>query len=79
LIVKLLSHHFLERVQNGNGTHRILAYANDVNLLGDSIDTIKKNIGTLIDDSEEVDLETNIEKTKYMLLCHHQKAAKIVT
>jgi hypothetical protein len=26
-----------------NGTHRLLAYADDVNLLGDNIDTIKKN------------------------------------
>jgi hypothetical protein len=25
-----------------NGTHQILAYADDVNLLGDNIDTIKK-------------------------------------
>jgi hypothetical protein len=26
-----------------NGTHQILAYADDVNLLGDNIDTTKKN------------------------------------
>jgi hypothetical protein len=26
-----------------NGTHQLLAYADDVNLLGDIIDTIKKN------------------------------------
>jgi hypothetical protein len=30
-----------------NGTHELLAYADDVNLLGDNIDTVKKNIGTL--------------------------------
>jgi hypothetical protein len=34
-----------------NGTHQFLAYADDVNLLGDNIDTIKKNIETLIDAS----------------------------
>jgi hypothetical protein len=26
-----------------NGTHPLLVYADDVNLLGDSVDTIKKN------------------------------------
>jgi hypothetical protein len=28
-----------------NWTHQLLAYADDVNLLGDNIDTIKKNTG----------------------------------
>jgi hypothetical protein len=39
-----------------NGTHQFLAYANDVNLLGDNIDTTKKNTQTLIDASKEVGL-----------------------
>jgi hypothetical protein len=50
-----------------NGSHQLLAYADDVNLLGDSIDTIKKNMETLIDASKEVGLEMNVEKTNYML------------
>jgi hypothetical protein len=49
-----------------NGTHQLLAYADDVNLLGDNIDTIKKDTETLIDASKEVGLEINAEKTKYM-------------
>jgi hypothetical protein len=49
-----------------------MAYAVDVNLLGDNIDTINKNTETLIDASKEVGLEVNIEKTKYMLVSHHQ-------
>jgi hypothetical protein len=44
-----------------NGTHHLLAYADDVNLLGDNIDTIKKNTETLIDASKEIGLEINVE------------------
>jgi hypothetical protein len=47
-----------------------------VNLLGDNIDTIKKNTGTLIDASKEVGLEVNTEKTKHMLLSRHQNAGQ---
>jgi hypothetical protein len=47
-----------------------------VNLLGDNIDTIKKNTETLIDANKEVGLETNVEKTKYMLLSRHQKVGQ---
>jgi hypothetical protein len=47
-----------------------------VNLLGDNVDTIKKHTETLIDVSKEDGLEVNTEKTKYMLLSHHQNAGK---
>jgi hypothetical protein len=47
-----------------NGTHQLLVYADDVNLLGDNIDIIKKNTQTLIDAGKEVGLEVNTEKTK---------------
>jgi hypothetical protein len=50
-----------------NGAHQLLFYADDVNLLGDNIDTINKSSKTLVDDSKEVGLEINVEKTKYML------------
>jgi sorting nexin-29 len=61
-----------------NGTHQLVAYADDVNLLGDNIDTtnIKKNTETLIDASKEVGLEINVEKTKYMLLSRHQNVGQ---
>jgi hypothetical protein len=59
-----------------NGTHQLLAYADNVNLLGDNIDTIKKNTETLIDASKEVGLEIHVEKTKYMLLTRHQNVGR---
>jgi hypothetical protein len=59
-----------------NGTHQLLAYADDVNLLGDNIDIIKKNTETLIDACKEVGLEINVEKTKYMLLSRHQNVGQ---
>jgi hypothetical protein len=59
-----------------NGTHQLLDYTDDENLLGDNIDTIKKHAETLMDASKEVGLEINIEKTKYMLLSHHQNVGQ---
>jgi hypothetical protein len=45
----------------------LLAYANDVNLLEDNIDTIKTQ-KLLTDVTKEVGLKVNAEKNKYMLL-----------
>jgi hypothetical protein len=59
-----------------NGTHQLLAYTDDVNLLGDNIDTIKKNTETLIGASKEIGLEINVEKTKYMLLSRQQNISQ---
>jgi hypothetical protein len=50
-----------------NGTHQLLAYADDVNLFGHNTDIINKNTETLIDASKEVGLEINADKTEYML------------
>jgi hypothetical protein len=53
-----------------------MAYTEDVNLLGDNIDTINKNTQSLIGNSKEDGLEISVEKTKYMLLSHHQNAGQ---
>jgi uncharacterized protein (UPF0335 family) len=49
-----------------NGTHQLLVYADGVNRLEDSINTIQKNREALIDASKEVGLEMKAEKTKYV-------------
>jgi hypothetical protein len=54
------------------GTHQLLTYVDDVNLLADKIDTLKKNIRTLSDANKEVGLKINTQRTKYMLLTCHQ-------
>jgi hypothetical protein len=59
-----------------NGTHQLLAYPDDVSLLGDNIDTVKKNTETLIDSNKEIGLEINVDKTKYMLLSCHQNVGQ---
>jgi hypothetical protein len=56
-----------------NGTQQLLVYADDVNLLGNNTDTIKKNTEST-DASKEVGLEVNTEKTKYMLLSCQQNS-----
>jgi hypothetical protein len=47
-----------------NVTHQLLAYTDDVNLLGDNIDSINKSTETLLDASKEVGLDINVDKTK---------------
>jgi hypothetical protein len=59
-----------------NVTHQLQSYADDVNLLGDKIDTISNNTETLFDASKEVGLESNVEKTKYMLVSRDQNAGQ---
>jgi uncharacterized protein (UPF0335 family) len=59
-----------------NGTHQLLAYADNVNQLSDNMSTIKNNTKTLIDASKDVGLDINVEKAKYMLLSRHQNVGQ---
>jgi hypothetical protein len=53
-----------------------LVYADDVNLLGDSTNTIKENSETLIEASRDIGLEINAEKTKYMIMTRHPNSGQ---
>jgi hypothetical protein len=60
-----------------NGTHQLLAYANDVNRLGGSVHTVKKNAEALVAATKETRLEVNTHKTKYMTVSRDQNAGRI--
>jgi hypothetical protein len=53
-----------------------LVYDDDVNLLDDSINTIKENTETLLEASSDVGLEMNAEKTKYMIMSRHPNSGQ---
>jgi hypothetical protein len=59
-----------------NGTNQLLVYADDVNILGGSIHTVRKNTEALLIATKEIGLEVNAEKTKYVVMSLHQNAGQ---
>ena len=55
-----------------NGTHQLLVYADVVNVLGGRIHTIKENKEAFLVGSEEIGLEVNARKTRYMVISQDQ-------
>jgi len=51
-----------------NGTHQLLAYADDVNMLAGSIHTLKENAKALVAATRETGMEVSADKTKYMVM-----------
>ena len=60
-----------------NGTHQLLAYADDVNILGGSIHTLKENAEALVAATWEIGLEVSADKTMYIVMSRDQNAGRI--
>ena len=70
---------FSSRPSSGwsNGTLQLLAYADDINILGGSVHTVKENAEALVAATREIGLEVSVDKTKYMVMSRDQNAGRI--
>jgi hypothetical protein len=59
-----------------NGTYQLLAYADDVNILGGSVHTVKENAEASVVATKEIRLEVNADKTKYTVMSRDQNAGR---
>ena len=59
-----------------SGNLQLLAYADDDNILGGSVRTVKKNAETLVAATKETGLEVYADKTKYMIMSRDQNAGR---
>jgi hypothetical protein len=70
LLFNFAVHYAVRRVQVNqdglklNGTHQLMVYVDDVNMLGGRVHTVKENGEALIVASIEIGLEVNVDKTK---------------
>ena len=60
-----------------NGTHQLVAYADDVNIQAGSMHTLKENAEALVAATREIGLEVSADKTKYMVMSRDQNAGRI--
>ena len=59
-----------------NGTLQFRAYADDVNILGGSLHTVKEKAATLIDVSKEIGLEVKADINMHMVMYREQDAGQ---
>jgi hypothetical protein len=60
-----------------NSSHRLLTYADDVNILGGSTHILKENSEALVAATRGIGLEISADKTKYMVMSRDQNAGRI--
>jgi hypothetical protein len=82
LLFNLALEYVIRRVQvNQNGlkligTHQLLTYVDDVNILGGSVQTVKENAEALVVATKEIGLAVNEDKPKYMVMVRDQNAGR---
>jgi hypothetical protein len=59
-----------------NGTHQLLVYAYDVNILGGSVHTIEKNTEALVVGSKKTGIQAIADKTKYTVMSRDENAGR---
>jgi len=59
-----------------SGTHQLLGYTDDINILGGSVNTIRGSAGALVVANKETGLEVNADKTKYMVMSRNQDSGR---
>jgi hypothetical protein len=59
-----------------NGTHQLLVYVDEVNILGGSIQTIKVSTEAMVVTNKENGLDVNADKSKYVVISRNQKAGQ---
>jgi len=82
LLFNFASDYAIRRVQVNqdglklNDTHQLLAYADDANMLGGSVHTVKENAEALKEAGKETVLEGNADKTKYRAMTLDENAGR---
>jgi len=59
-----------------NGTHQLLVNADKVNILGETVHTIQGKAEALVVSRNEIGIEINADKTKYMIMSGDQNETR---
>ena len=59
-----------------NGKHQLLVYADDVNMLGQNLQTVRENVEMFMKASKDIGLDVDSEKTEYMITSRHQNVTQ---